>query len=160
MSATARAICLLSSSISRLRRRIWVTRRLAISAGGLGSPRSSLAAASSPRWLVSAPVRVWYPQRIFSRSACRRLMAAVRSMNELAAVVDGAGEALWRAGEPGGGQVVVPCCDAGDLERVDAVAFGGGAPSSARRGGHLRGHLHHRHPSRYERLGRGAAVVA
>ena len=46
----------------------------------LGSPRSPLVVASRPRRLLGVPMRAWYPQRIFSRSACRRLMAAVRSM--------------------------------------------------------------------------------
>ena len=49
-----------------------------ISARALSSPRNSLHAASSPAPLVSGPLRLWYPQRIFSRVLWRRLRAAVR----------------------------------------------------------------------------------
>ena len=82
------------------------------------------------------------------------------ALDELAAVADQRGEVVWSAGEAGGGQVVVACRDAGDLQGVDGVGLGAGTPAAAGRGGHLRGHLHHRHPSADKGFGGWAAVVA
>ena len=47
---------------------------------GLMSPRSSLEALFSPLALVSDLTPLWYPQRIFIRSLCRRLTVVVRSL--------------------------------------------------------------------------------
>lgn len=44
------------------------------------SPRSSLTAALRPLAVVSEVIPLWYPQRIFIRSLCKRLTAAVRSL--------------------------------------------------------------------------------
>ena len=87
-ACTASLISLCRALISRFKRRMCVIRARATRAGALLSPRSNLEAASRPLALVNDLTVLWYPQRIFIRSLCRRLTAAVGVFDQLAPVVD------------------------------------------------------------------------
>ena len=79
-AVTASLISPSRALISRFKPRIRVTRDRAMRALGLMSPLSSLEALFRPLALVSDLSPLWYPQRIFIRSLCRRLTVVVRSL--------------------------------------------------------------------------------
>lgn len=129
----------------------------AISARLLVSPHSILAAVSSPARPLSAEVRMWYRQRIFSR--CRGPVGDRGAVfDQFAAIAGQTRQVVRDASESEGGQVVVATSDASDLNRVHLMALGAVAAPSPCRRSHLRGTSTVGTSSRNQRCG-GAAVV-